>query len=366
MDFTNGFFQTMERPLIVAGPCSAESEQQLMNTAMQLAKQEAVSVFRAGIWKPRTRPGSFEGSGDMGLKWLQKVKAETALLVATEVATAEHAKKALDAGVDVIWIGARTTGSPIYVQEIAEAVKNTNVKVIVKNPLHPDIDLWCGAIQRFYESGIKDIAAVHRGFFPFEKSAFRNLPLWEIPIELQLRQKNLPVLCDPSHIAGKTSHIETIAQHAMDLNMAGLMIEVHENPSAALTDRSQQIYPSDLEKLVSQLSVRKNQFKDQSYLSRMEHFRRDIDHIDYQLIDLLAQRQEIVENIAECKSEMQVNILQLQRWENILKTRLEYANTNGLSRSYVLKLLQSIHKEAIRLQSEIMRAKPSSPQGDEE
>ncbi len=365
MNLAQGFFHTIERPLIIAGPCSAESEKQVLNTATALAEKEAVKIFRAGVWKPRTKPGHFEGAGDKGLKWLQKAKQETGLLVATEVATANHAKKAIDAGIDVLWIGARTTGSPIYVQEIAEAVEGRDIKIMVKNPLHPDIDLWCGAIQRFYDAGIRDLAAVHRGFFPFEKSAFRNLPLWEIPIELQLRHKALPVICDPSHIAGKTSHVETIAQHAMDLNMAGLMIEVHENPQKALTDRSQQILPSELDRLLKELSIRRNQFNDQSYLSRMEQLRKEIDHIDYQLIDLLTERQGIIQNIAKCKSEMNVNILQLQRWETILQTRLDYAETNNLSRSYVLKLLQSIHKEAIRLQSEIMRAKPSSTQDDE-
>jgi chorismate mutase len=365
MNLVQGFFHHMQRPLIIAGPCSAESEMQVLNTAAALTQLDAVKIFRAGIWKPRTKPGHFEGAGDKGLKWLQKVKQETGLLVATEVATANHAKKALDAGIDVLWIGARTTGSPIYVQEIAEAVEGKDVKVMIKNPLHPDIDLWCGAIQRFYDAGIHDVAAVHRGFYPFEKTAFRNLPLWEVPIELQLRHKTLPIICDPSHIAGKTSHIESISQHAMDLNMAGLMIEVHENPKMALTDRSQQMLPSELVTLLKQLFIRENQFDDHAYLSRIEQLRKEIDHIDYQLIDLLSQRQDIIKGIAKCKSEMNVNILQLQRWESILQTRLDYAETNNLSRSYVLKLLQSIHKEAIRLQSEIMRTKPSSPQDDE-
>ncbi|MDA3910374.1 MAG: bifunctional 3-deoxy-7-phosphoheptulonate synthase/chorismate mutase type II [Bacteroidales bacterium] len=364
MNLVQGYFHSMKRPLIIAGPCSAESEMQVLNTATALTELDAVKIFRAGIWKPRTKPGQFEGAGDKGLKWLQKVKQETGLLIATEVATANHAKKAIDAGIDVLWIGARTTGSPIYVQEIAEAVKGQDVKVMIKNPLHPDIDLWCGAIQRFYDAGVRDLAAVHRGFYPFEKSAFRNLPLWEIPIELQLRHKDLPIICDPSHIAGKTNHIETISQHAMDLNMAGLMIEVHENPKVALTDRSQQMFPSELNTLLKQLSIRDNQFIDHAYLSRIEQLRKEIDHIDYQLIDLLSQRQDIIKGIAKCKSEMNVNILQLQRWESILQTRLDYAETNNLSRSYVLKLLQSIHKEAIRLQSEIMRIKPSSTQDD--
>jgi len=365
MNLAQGYFHRIKRPLIIAGPCSAESEMQVLNTAIALTQLDAVKIFRAGIWKPRTKPGHFEGAGDKGLKWLQKVKQETGLLVATEVATAIHAKKAIDAGIDVLWIGARTTGSPIYVQEIAEALEGHDVKIMIKNPLHPDIDLWCGAIQRFHEAGISDVAAVHRGFYPFEKTAFRNLPLWEIPIELQLRHKNLPIFCDPSHIAGKTSHIETISQHAMDLNMTGLMIEVHENPKEALTDRSQQILPTVLKQMLTQISVRKNQFNNQSYLSRIEQLRKEIDEIDYQLIDLLSQRQDIIKGIAKCKSEMDVNILQIQRWESILQTRLDYAETNNLSRSYVLKLLQSIHKEAIRLQSEIMRAKPSSPQDDE-
>jgi chorismate mutase len=348
------------KPLIIAGPCSAESEIQLLNTAHDLKKNPLVKIFRAGIWKPRTRPGQFEGKEQKPLKWMEKVKLQTGLLTATEVATAEHAVKALDAGIDVLWIGARTTGSPIYVQEIAKAVEKRNVKVLVKNPLHPDIDLWCGAIQRFLDAGIKDIGAIHRGFFPYEKTAFRNIPLWEIPIELMLRKKNIPLFCDPSHISGSTAHLETIAQQALDLNMNGLMIEVHENPEAALTDKQQQITPKQLDILLENLTIRKSGFRDKQYSEKLNSLRREIDQIDYQLLDLLIQRKEKVESIAQLKLNMNVSVLQIKRWENILKTRLDYADSHQISRTYIIKLLHIIHKEAIRLQTEIMKTTSSS------
>lgn len=357
MDFGNSFFYKAKRPLIIAGPCSAESESQLLNTAKSIAQTGVASIFRAGIWKPRTQPGHFEGVGEKGISWLAKVKEETGLLTATEVATPYHAEKALEASIDIVWIGARTTGNPIYVQEIANILRNTNIKVMVKNPLHPDVDLWSGAIQRFYDSGIRDIAAIHRGFYPYEKTAFRNLPLWEIPIALQLKHKNLPILCDPSHIAGKTSHIETIAQQAMDINLSGLMIEVHENPEKALTDKSQQINPSSLVELLKHLEIRKDKFKDVTYQKKMDSYRRKIDQIDFQLLDLLNQRQDIVKNIAVCKSHRNVNVLQLQRWESILESRTKYSEELGLSRAYILKMLQLIHEEAIRIQTEIMSTK---------
>ncbi|MDA3820370.1 MAG: bifunctional 3-deoxy-7-phosphoheptulonate synthase/chorismate mutase type II [Candidatus Delongbacteria bacterium] len=354
MEFEQGFFHKQSRPFIIAGPCSAESETQMLKTAEALAEKECVHVFRSGIWKPRTHPGYFEGAGDKALKWLSKVKNNTGLLTATEVITPEHAERAMEAGIDVLWIGARTTGNPIYVQALADVFKGTSVKLMVKNPLHPDINLWCGAIQRFYKAGIKDIAAVHRGFYPFEKTAFRNLPLWEIPIDIQLRNKNLPVFCDPSHIAGKTNHIATIAQQAMDLNMSGLMVEVHYYPENALTDKQQQLRPEDLVQLLDNLTIRKRNFKDQAYIKRIVQYRKEIDQVDYQLLDLLKQRQDLVEEIAVHKKNMDVNILQLKRWESIIKTRLDYAEQNKLSKSFVLKLLQAIHKEAIRIQTGIM------------
>jgi chorismate mutase len=359
MTFENGFFHTRSRPFIVAGPCSAESEYQVLKTAEALAEKKCVHVFRSGIWKPRTHPGHFEGAGDNGLKWLSIVKRNTGLLTATEVITPEHAEKAIDAGIDVLWIGARTTSNPIYVQALADVLKGTSVKLMVKNPLHPDIDLWYGAIQRFHKAGIKDIAAIHRGFYPFEKTPFRNLPLWEIPIDIQLKNKALPVFCDPSHIAGKTNHIATIAQQAMDLNMDGLMIEVHHNPQRALTDNQQQLLPKDLVQLLDNLAIRKRDFKDQAYIKQIVQYRKEIDQVDYQLLDLLKQRQQLVKEIAVHKQSMHVNILQLKRWENIIKTRLDYAAQNGLSKSFVLKLLQAIHKEAIRIQTQLMRSSDS-------
>ncbi|MGM0649077.1 MAG: chorismate mutase [Bacteroidota bacterium] len=356
MEFKSGFFHKKSRPCVIAGPCSAESESQVLHTAEALAANEHVHIFRAGIWKPRTHPGHFEGSGDKALKWLAKVKTKTGLFPATEVITPEHAEKAIEAGIDVLWIGARTTGNPIYVQALADVLKGTQVKLMVKNPLHPDINLWCGAIQRFYKSGIKDIAAIHRGFYPFEKTAFRNLPLWEIPIDLQLKNKNLPVFSDPSHIAGKTSHIATIAQQAMDLDMHGLMLEVHHDPESALTDKEQQLHPEELNQLLDQLEIRKRKVKDHVYNELIMQYRKEIDQVDYQLLDLLKQRQDLVEEIAVHKQNMHVNILQLKRWENIIKTRLDYAAKNGLSKSFILKLLQAIHKEAIHIQTKIMQS----------
>lgn len=359
MTLKDGFFHNKARPYIIAGPCSAESEKQMLDTAKALAKGGNTDVFRAGVWKPRTRPGEFEGYGDHALEWLKHVKQETGLLTAAEVATPGHAEKALKADVDVLWIGARTTGNPLYVQALSDILRGVDVKLLVKNPLHPDIDLWCGAIQRFREAGIKDIAAVHRGFYPFEKTAYRNLPLWEIPIELQRRHENLPVFCDPSHIAGKTSHVAAIAQQAMNINMQGLMIEVHHDPACALTDKHQQITPSALESLLARLEIRKGSFRDTAYRKRIDKYRDEIDQLDFQLLDLLSQRQDLVKNIASCKQEMNVSILQIQRWNSILKTRLHYAEQNGLSKSFILKLLQWIHKEAIRIQTELMHSSGS-------
>ncbi len=363
MKFECGFFHEKARPFVIAGPCSAETEEQVMNTARAVADIDCVRVFRAGVWKPRTRPGTFEGQGEKALEWLKHVKAETGLHTATEIATPHHAEKALKAGIDVLWVGARTTGNPLYVQELADAVKGTDIKLMIKNPLHPDIDLWCGAIQRFYKAGIKDIAAVHRGFYPYEKTAFRNLPLWEVPIELQRRNENLPVFCDPSHIAGKSNHVATISQQAMDLNMSGLMIEVHNRPQIALTDKHQQLSPGELTSLLEKLEIRKRKFRDQAYRKRIEKYRDDIDNLDFQLLDLLSQRQNLVKDIAWCKRDMNVSILQLKRWENIVKTRLAYAEQNGLSHDFILNILQWIHKEAIRLQTEIMQ-NPDSPDNE--
>lgn len=341
-------------PLLIAGPCSAESEKQLIQTALEIAALGKVKVFRSGIWKPRTRPGNFEGVGEDGLKWLQQVKKETGLLTTVEVANPEHVHLAIKYGIDILWIGARTTSNPFSVQELADSLQGNDKPVMVKNPINPDINLWVGALERFHKAGINKLAAVHRGFYPFEATTLRNIPKWEVPIELKSLCHSLPIICDPSHIAGNAEFIPEIAQKAMDLNMDGLMIETHYNPSVALSDMNQQLTPEQLGRILNHLIYRSTSVKDEKFISILETLREKIDSIDQQMLELLSQRMGIVEEIGKYKSKNEVTILQLRRWEKIINTRIKLGKKLGLSEDFIKNLLQLVHKESIQKQTEVM------------
>lgn len=341
-------------PLIIAGPCSAETEEQVMQTAKEIAALGKVKVFRSGIWKPRTRPGNFEGVGEEGLKWLQQVKKETGLLTTVEVANPEHVQLAIKYDIDILWIGARTTSNPFSVQELADSLQGYDKPVMVKNPINPDINLWVGALERLHKVGINKMAAVHRGFYPFEATTLRNIPKWEIPIELKSLCHSLPIICDPSHIAGNTEFIPEIAQKALDLNMDGLMIETHRNPSEALSDMNQQLSPAQLGDLLHHLIFRSISVKDEQFISVLETLREKIDSIDQQMLELLSQRMNIVEEIGKYKSKNEVTILQLRRWEKIISTRIKLGKKLGLTEDFIKKLLQLVHKESIQKQTEVM------------
>jgi len=344
-----------KRTVVISGPCSAESEEQLTNTAIEIGRTGKVDILRAGIWKPRTRPDTFEGVGYKGLFWLDKVKEKTNFITTVEVATPAHIENCLRHQVDILWIGARTSSNPFSVQELAEALKGVDIPVMVKNPLNPDIGLWIGAMERVYKAGIKKIAAVHRGFYPFEETSFRNIPKWEIPIELKTRFHNLSIVCDPSHIAGTTEYIQEISQRALDLNMDGLMIESHIDPKSAMSDASQQLNPVQLEALFKKLKYRDPNPEDSDFRDHLEQYREQIDSIDSQMIELLANRMNIVEQIGKYKSKNNVAILQLERWENILSTRTSLGGKLGLPKKFIKKMLQLIHKESITKQTNVMQ-----------
>ncbi len=342
------------RPLMIAGPCSAESEEQIMKTALALAGPCKPSFFRAGIWKPRTRPGTFSGVGSKGLHWMLKAREATGMRVMVEAASPRHMEACLKAGIDVVWLGARTVSNPFSVQEIAESLRGVDIPVMVKNPLNPDIDLWLGAIERVGSAGINKLAAVHRGFSPFERTRYRNMPKWEIAIELRRRIKDIPLICDPSHIAGDSLLVPGLAQKAMDLNMDGLMVEVHHDPSAALSDSKQQLLPEDYCRLVKELVIRKARPEDSGFLDQLEELRNQVDSVDHQLIELLSRRLEIIDLIGDYKYRNNVAILQMDRWLEILNTRLEQADSLGLDHNFTEKYLKLLHQESIRLQTEIM------------
>ena len=320
--------QEFTKPLIIAGPCSAESQEQLLATAKGL--EDKATIFRAGVWKPRTRPNSFEGVGQKALEWLKVVKQETSLKVATEVANAQHVEACLKADIDVLWLGARTTVNPFYVQEIAEALRGVDVKVMIKNPLHPELSLWMGAIERLNQVGVSQLSAIHRGFFTLEKSAFRNEPKWEIPIKLKRLVPELPIICDPSHISGAPQMLSEVSQTAMDLNMDGLMIETHYNPSVALSDAQQQITPKELGVLLDNLILRTSTNANTEFRTLLNNLRTEIDAIDKKLVDIVGQRTEIVREIGRYKKENAVTILQIERWFEILKSRKDWGHDTNL------------------------------------
>ncbi len=340
-------------PLVISGPCSAENHGQVLSTARQLARIPQVKVFRSGIWKPRTRPSRFEGVGIEGLKWLREVKAETGLLTTVEVAKASHIEDALKYGIDILWIGARTVVNPFSVQELAEVLKGVDIPVMVKNPLNPDVKLWLGALERLNSSGISKLIAVHRGFYYYKHSIYRNQPMWEIPIDLQRQVPGLPIICDPSHICGRRDLIQGVSQKALDLGMAGLMIESHIDPDVALTDAEQQVTPDVLAGIISNLIVRMPS-GDKEFETHLEQLRREIDKMDAELIDILSRRMKIVEEIGQYKRHNNITILQIRRWSEIIHDRLNLGDKVGLHKDFLLRLLQLVHKESIRKQEEIM------------
>lgn len=354
----NNFFSSFDKNdiLIIAGPCSAENEKQLLDTALKISECKRVKILRAGIWKPRTEPGNFEGVGEIGIEWLRKVKQQTNLLTATETATPKHVELCLknEDAVDVIWIGARTTSNPFSVQSIADSLKGSRIPVMIKNPINPDLKLWIGAVERFMKAGIHNIAVIHRGFYPFQKTNLRNLPKWELAIEMKSKFPDIPIINDPSHIAGSTDFIEEIAQKALDLNFEGLMIESHISPETALSDAKQQITPEVLIQIIKRLKVRKSSPGNRKFLGKLEQYREQIDSIDYQLLELLQKRMKIVEDIGDYKVKNNVSIFQLKRWLDITATRKDFSHLIGLDQKFTERLLHMVHRESIRLQSEIM------------
>jgi 3-deoxy-7-phosphoheptulonate synthase len=343
-----------KRPFVVAGPCSAESEKQVMETAIGLKKTGKVDMLRAGIWKPRTRPNSFEGVGVKGLPWLKKAKQETGLPLTIEVANANHVYEALKYGVDILWLGARTTANPFAVQEIANAIEGADVGVMIKNPVNPDLALWIGAIERIYQAGIRKIGLIHRGFSTYEKTTFRNLPQWQIPIEMKSVLPQIPMLSDPSHIGGDAALLQSLSQKAMDLNFDGLMIESHNNPKVALSDAKQQITPDELGVLLNKLILRNPRPLDEQELDVLEELRGKIDWLDNQFLDLIEQRMQVVKNIGEYKKRNNISILQNKRWEDIIYKSIEEGAKRGLSREFINRAFKAIHQESINHQMEIM------------
>lgn len=346
----------LNHPMVIAGPCSAETEAQMLDAAFQL-KDSKTSIFRAGIWKPRTRPGNFEGVGAIGLKWLQTVKQETGLQTATEVANANHVELALEHDVDVLWIGARTTVNPFMVQELANALAGVDKPVLVKNPVNPDLALWLGAVERLYKSNIRKLGVIHRGFSSYEKSKYRNKPEWQIPIELQNQFPDLPLFVDPSHIGGRRDLILELCQKALDLNYDGMMIETHPTPEKAWSDAEQQVTPDRLKEILKSLVVRDPQIEGVKYVNELEKLRTKIDSFDDTLLRVLGERMTIVEDIGRLKKSQNVAVLQNARWHEILKKMVDMGEKENLSAEFVTKIFQAIHQESINHQEQIMNQK---------
>lgn len=344
----------IDNPLLISGPCSLESEEQAMATARELAKDKRVFIYRGGIWKPRTRPGMFEGIGSIGLEWLKLVKQETGLMTGTEVANAQHVEECLKAGVDVMWIGARSTASPFVVQEIADVLKGTDQIIMVKNPVNPDVQLWVGALERLNQAGLKNLVAIHRGFTPFSETKYRNYPNWKTVIELKRILPNLPIICDPSHIAGKREYLFEISQKAFDIGLDGLMLESHIDPSCALSDKEQQVTPAELSKILDKLAIRYTSSENPQFENKLESLRGRIDDIDHEIMEVLAQRMGIVRQIGQYKKENKVTALQINRWAQIMEDRSRLAEKLNLDDAFVKSLFQLIHEDSVRQQSEIM------------
>lgn len=338
-----------ERPLVIAGPCSAETEEQVMTTARQLA-DKGCRMFRAGVWKPRTKPGGFEGQGETALPWLQNVKKSTGMLVATEVATPEHVELALKYGIDILWIGARTSANPFAMQALADSLKGVDVPVLVKNPVNPDLELWIGALERINQAGVTRLAAIHRGFSSYDKKIYRNLPMWQIPIELRRRFPSLPIMCDPSHIGGSRELVAPLCQKAMDLGFDGLIVESHCSPDSAWSDAKQQVTPDVLDYILSLLVIR-----DEKVTTEGIHvLRKQIDELDNQLIELLAKRMRVCREIGQYKKEHNMTVLQTSRYNEILDKRGAQGALCGMSADFIRSVFEEVHEESVRQQMEII------------
>lgn len=345
----------LDHPLVIAGPCSAETEDQVLRIAHEL-KNTDVNYYRAGIWKPRTRPGMFEGVGAIGLKWLQRVQEETGMKTATEVANRAHVDLALENNVDLLWIGARSTVSPFIIQEIADALEGTDKIILVKNPVNPDLSLWLGAIERLAKANIKKLGVIHRGFSTYEKTKYRNIPEWQLAIELQTKFPDLPIINDPSHITGRRDMIFDVSQTALDLNFDGLMIETHDDPDNAWSDAAQQVTPARLVQIMKDLKIRKETDQESEYNSKLSNLRAQIDIMDNQLLDILGKRMKISEGIGELKKQKNVAVLQSARWNEILGAMILEGETKGLSEEFVLRMFKAIHQESINHQEKIINA----------
>jgi len=343
----------LTHPFVIAGPCSAETEEQVLKIAHEL-KNSDVSVFRAGIWKPRTRPGGFEGVGEIGLKWLKKAKAETGLLMGTEVATAAHCKLALEADIDVLWVGARTTANPFAVQEIADTLAGTDKIVLIKNPVNPDMALWLGGVERLYAAGIKKLGVIHRGFSTYEKTKYRNIPEWQIAIELQNKFPDLPLIIDPSHITGNRNMILEVTQEALDLNYDGMIIETHTDPDNAWSDAAQQVTPDALKQILKDLKIRKVSGDTDDFDNKMTKLRTNIDILDSNLLELLGKRMKVADEIGQVKKDNNVAVLQNTRWNEILGKMILEGEKKGLSEEFVLRMFKAVHQESIGHQEKIL------------
>ncbi|PCH77113.1 MAG: 3-deoxy-7-phosphoheptulonate synthase [Flavobacteriaceae bacterium] len=339
----------LSHPLVIAGPCSAETEEQVMATARLLQKTDT-NVFRAGIWKPRTRPGQFEGVGEKGLKWLQQVKEETGMMVTTEVGNADHVEKALKHGIDILWIGARTTVNPFVVQEIADALKGVDIPVLVKNPVNPDLALWLGAVERIQTAGITQLGVIHRGFSSYNSGHYRNKPKWSLPIELKKEFPDLPIILDPSHICGRRDTLLDVSQTGLDLNFDGFMIETHIDPDNAWSDAAQQITPARLHEITKELKIRKKSSTAEEFQRKLTMHRHELDLLDANLIEMLADRMGIASQIGAIKRQENVAILQSDRWADILNNMVETGVSSGLNKEFVETIFKAIHVESINIQ----------------
>ena len=351
----SNWFNVHKRPVLISGPCSAETEEQVLQTATRLFRTGKVDIIRAGIWKPRTRPNSFEGVGTKGLPWMQKVKELTGLPVTIEVAKASHVELALEFGMDILWIGARTTVNPFAVQEIADALKGVDIPVLVKNPINPDLSLWMGGIERLEKVGVKRLGAIHRGFSNFGEKIYRNRPQWQLPIELKRRMPELPLICDPSHICGRRDLLAKVSQKAMDLNFDGLMIESHITPDEAWSDAKQQITPEVYGEIIQDLVIREDNAESIPAKSKLDYLRKEINFIDDELINILTSRMKIAREIGDFKKENNITILQNKRWEEIRDKYVKRGVEHGLSERFILKFITDVHEESISQQEQIMQ-----------
>ena len=348
-----GLFSDLTRPIVIAGPCSAESEQQVFETAKAL-KASGVEVLRAGIWKPRTRPNCFEGVGAEGLVWMRRVQRELGMKISTEVANVKHVYEALKAGVDMLWVGARTSANPFAMQEIADALKGTDIPVLVKNPVNPDVELWIGALERLNMAGLRKIGVIHRGFSTYGKSKYRNVPQWQLPIEIKRRFPDLLMICDPSHISGKREYIHEISQQAMDLGFDGLIVESHICPEIALSDAAQQVTPMNLSEILGKLIIREVDSENVEYKENIDELRAKIDVIDNDLLDLLASRMKVSDEIGKYKKQNNITILQPGRWDSILGKVFEKGTAKGLDNEFLEKVFKAMHQASIDRQTAIM------------